>query len=330
METPDQELILKRCEKCEKEVAKRYSDCKIYGYFFPTKGAHHEKLTKNAECLNIQILQEWIQLREPDRWYAKRPQHLSIVDPGKLKYEAKLWLFEVLEFQCHFRWELYLRMFHFPDGDKSLASPFWTTWRRFTKTRGDACRKQHEKLTKWSQELIATGDLPEFVWYDPALFPSTPVLNLFPDDYDMIFLDAMHHAGRTEPHRTFWVSKPSDHPFFRLKLNEYYPCRYAMPYHPVVEPIKSHVIVPGFAAFLGDFDEDEKPVVPSYSSFFSGDSALRYRFTRAAFQSLIIRLTPLDEEEQAATEELRRRRRSKSESRTQAESIQSTSVEKES
>ncbi len=313
-EEPENDEILSACKQCGKELAKSYEDCKIFGYFFPTKGAHHEKLTKNAECLSIEILQEWIKLREPDKWYAKRPKHLRMVDPADLSYEAKLWLFEVLEFQCHFRWELYLRMFHFPDGDKLLVEPFWIAWRRFTKTRGDACRRHHDKLYKRSLELISDGELPPFIWFDPALFMSTPVINLYPDDYDMDFLDAMKYARRHEHHRTFWVDDPSNHPFYRLKLDQYYASRYGMPYQPVVEPIKSHVILPGFAAFLGDFSGDKKPIVPSYSSFFSGDPALRYKFTQSDFRSLVVRLTPLDAEEQAATDELHRRRHARSRS----------------
>jgi hypothetical protein len=51
-----------------------------------------------------------------------------------------------------------------------------------------------------------------------------------------------------------------------------------LPWSPVVEPLDSPFIEPGFAAFL-----ETHPRVPSYSSFFSFDIALRMNFTRGDY-----------------------------------------------
>jgi hypothetical protein len=95
----------------------------------------------------------------------------------------------------------------------------------------------------------------------------------------------MKYEEENMHHRTFWFFNPSNHPFYQLELDDSFVCEYALPWSPVVEPLDSPFIEPGFTAFL-----ESHPRVPSYSSFFSYDIALRMNFTRGDYGDLIKRL----------------------------------------
>jgi len=297
MSVPEYDNLLKKCEVISARLSQeQYNGAQMSEFFFPTKKAHYQKQADNAQVLTIEILQQWIKLREPDRWYAHRPQFIRMVDPAELSFNAREWLFGVLEFQCAYRWELYLKMFSFPISERKLHGHFWDQFRRFMKTRRDKCRDVHMYLRQTAEELIKTKELPPYIWLDPVVIPLTSPCYLYPLDhrdeaeeagYTPDFLGIMKYEEENMHHRTFWFFNPSDHPFYQLELDDSFVCEYALPWSPVVEPLDSPFIEPGFAAFL-----ESHPRVPSYSSFFSFDIALRMNFTRGDYGDLIKRLLP--------------------------------------
>jgi hypothetical protein len=187
-------------------------------------------------------------------------------------------------------------MFQFHIPERILPGYFWDQFRRFMKTRRDKCREIHTQLKKTEQELIESKELPELIWLDPAILPLTPPCYFYPlehmaeakrSGYRQDFIGAIEFCQKLDHYRTFWFYKPSEHPFFQLNLDEAYPGKYALPWEPVIEPKTSKLTEPGFTAFL-----DGYPIVPTYSTFFSHDGALRMNFLPGEFTTLVQRLVP--------------------------------------
>jgi hypothetical protein len=216
MSIPEYDSLLKQCEIISAKLSQEtYQGAPMSEYFFPTKKAHYQKQADNAQCLTIEILQQWIKLREPDRWYAHRPQFIRMVDPAELSFNAQKWLFE---FQCAYRWELYLKMFSFPISERELHGNFWDQFRRFMKTRRDKCRDVHMYLRQTAEELIRTGELPPYIWLDPVVIPLTAPCYLYPLNhreeaeeagYTPDFLGIMKNEEENMHHRTFWSIRSS-------------------------------------------------------------------------------------------------------------------------
>jgi hypothetical protein len=215
-------------------------------------------------------------------------------------------LFGVLEFQCAYRWELYLKMFSFPISERKLHGHFWDQFRRFMKTRRDKCRDVHMYLRQTAEELIKTKELPSLHLAGSGGYTSDSSMLLVSAGsreeaeeagYTPNFLGIMKYEEENMHHRTFWLFNPSDHPFYQLELDDSFVCEYALPWSPVVEPLDSPFIEPGFAAFL-----ETHPRVPSYSSFFSFDIALRMNFTRGDGDLIKRLLPPRPSEEENETQ----------------------------
>jgi len=161
-----------------------------------------------------------------------------MINPELLHQDALTWLFEVLEFQYVYRWDIYLRNFKFPISVSVHDSSWWSQLRHYYKHRSALVKPIAMKLRARASHLSDQGLLPELIWYDPALFLfHDEVLQLLPLDFHSTSFDrAMKIAYELEPARSYWVDKPFRHPFYRLGLHKIYPHKFAVPWRPVCDP----------------------------------------------------------------------------------------------
>ena len=206
--------------------------------FYPRRAVTGSVQAANAGILNKKILQSWLRQREPDQWYMKRTRHLRMVNPNRMHRDALVWLFEVLEFQYVYRWDFYLRNFKFPISQSVHEGTWWTQLRQYHKNRASTVRGIANKLRVRADQLVNQGYLPDLIWYDPALwFFHDEVLQLLPMDFHPTsFIEAMKLAYDKEPGRSYWVDKPSQHPFYQLGLQDICPHQFSIPWRPVSNP----------------------------------------------------------------------------------------------
>ena len=231
-----------------------YSGTKLFtSLFYPRRACSGNTQVLNATILTQQILQQWIRRCEPDYWYMQRPGYLRMVNPVRLTKDALVWLFEVLEFQFVYRWDIYLRNFKFPISASVHDSPWWNRLRNYYKYRSSHVKSTALKLRLRGDQLVDLGYLPRLIWYDPALFFfHDEVLQLLPLDYHQdSFVEAMRIAYEEEPARSYWVNKPYQHPFYQLGLQHIYPDKFAVPWRPVFDPCTGVTDV-GYLSFLHD------------------------------------------------------------------------------
>ena len=231
-----------------------YSGAKLFtSLFYPRRACGGPTQVLNATILTQKILQQWISRGVPDSWYMRRPGYLRMVNPLRLTKDALVWLFEVLEFQFVYRWDLYLRNFKFPISVSVHNSTWWNRFRRYSKQRSAHAKAIAFKLRLRGDQLVSGGYLPRLIWYDPALFfVHNEILQLLPLDYHQdSFLEAMQIAYEEDPARSYWVDKPHQHPFFQLGLQRIYPDQFAVPWRPLFDPCTG-ITDPGYLSFLHD------------------------------------------------------------------------------
>ncbi len=206
--------------------------------FYPRRAVTGIVQSINATMLTQPVMQEWLKKRAPDYWYMRRPRGLRMVNPLRLHKDALLWLYEVLEFQYTFRWDIYIRNFKFPISASVLGGPWWNKFRGYYKNRSAIVKSTALRLRQQADNLMKLGYLPGLIWYDPALFFfHDEVLQLLPMDFNRnSFLDAMELAYERDPARSYWVDHPHQHPFYRLGFHRVYTHEFTIPWRPVCDP----------------------------------------------------------------------------------------------
>ena len=275
-------LLDKLEQKISREARLKDLKAKFVDRFYPSRSTNPATQHQNVALTTISTIRDWIRRRDPDVWYRKRVKHIRMVDPATLEPRAERWLFEMLEYQCRYRWEIYLRMFAFLVSPSKLKGPFWSAFRANI-TRGK-CAEQQKRgklLQAQADQLVKEELLPANILFDPVFFVCTSTTcPLYPLDFADTLLEGMEKARLAEPARTFWVDAPDQHPFFRLKLDEIYPHKYAVPWKPVIEP-HDGPIAPLYQAFLSNTIR-----LPSEVQFYSKLSArVRQNLDESSFKS---------------------------------------------
>ena len=164
-------LLNKLEQKILREAQLTNPKTRFVDRFYPSRSTNPTTQHRNVALTTISAVRDWIRRRDPDCWYKKRVKNIRMVDPATLEPRAERWLFEILEYQCQYRWEIYLRMFAFLVSPSKLKGPFWAAFRANI-TRG-VCGEQQRRgkfLQAQADLLVKEGLLPANILFDPVFF----------------------------------------------------------------------------------------------------------------------------------------------------------------